>query len=72
MKKRCEVAFVFLELSIHEFVSLFSRKRVDELKNKLVAFKNRMKTLLTEPRRAFSGSLHENDVRVIIKKECFT
>lgn len=32
MKKRCEVTLVILELSIHEFVSLFSWKRVDELK----------------------------------------
>ena len=34
MKKRCEVALMIFKFRIHEFISLFSWKRVDELKKK--------------------------------------
>lgn len=55
MKKRCEVALVILKLSIHEFISLFSRKRVDELKNKLRAIKYRSKMLLIQEGKALGA-----------------
>ena len=32
MEKRCEIALVIFELSIHEFIALFSVKGVDKLK----------------------------------------
>ena len=41
MKKRCEATLVIFELSLDEFVSLFSWKRVEELKNKLRAINKR-------------------------------
>ena len=46
MKKRCEKTLVILELSIHEFVSLFSWKRVDELKTNSEPFKRGSKVEL--------------------------
>ena len=60
MKKRCEVTLVIFELSIHEFVSLFSWKRVEELKNKLRKF---------ELGSAIGGSFHYSNVLVILKNE---
>ena len=61
MKKRCEVTLVIFELSIHEFVSLFSWKRIDKLKNKSQAIKK----IKFELGSAFGGSLHNSNVLVI-------
>ena len=66
MKKRCEVTLVIFELSIHEFVSLFSWKRVDELKNKLRATQKRSKFKLGS---AFGGSLNNSNVLVSLKNQ---
>ena len=65
MKKRCEITLVIFELGVHEFVSLFSGKRVDELKNKLRAIQKGSKFELGS---SFGGSMHENNVLVTLKK----
>ena len=68
MKKRCEVTLVIYELSIHEFVSLFSWKREDELKNKLRAIQKRSKFKLGS---TFGGSLNNSNILVSLKNQMF-